>query len=190
MGIIKTKKGNVYGNRVVTGEVKVFWAAVDEPEQPGKFSKGGEYKVVFGIRKSTNYDSIKQAVLDTAKEAFGSNASFSTIYLPFQDGAKKKDETMADYVIVSAKSTRKPQVIDADGMTFAGPVYRGSTVKVSLVPMSYESPQVQHSRGITFKLGNVQVIESTAYSGPSAVEEFGVYQGSSEVKLEENDLPF
>lgn len=187
---VKSKKGNVYGERVITEVVQVFWASVDKPEGPSKFGKGGDFKIVIGIQKGSNYDTLKKVVLGTAKEAFGNTASFSNFYLPFQDGSKKSDADMSDFVIISAKSTLKPQVIDADGLPFAGPVFRGSKVRVSLVPMAYESPQVQHGKGVTFKLGNVQVVESSAFRGPKAEDEFGIVQSGNNSQLSDNDLPF
>lgn len=190
MGI---KKENEFGARIVSPVGHVIFAAVTEPEKPGVFGPGGNYKLVLGFSKSTDIEVLKKSVLDLARAQWGANISFKDFAHPFRDGDKKiskktnaPDERYSGMTYLSAKASAKnpPRVVNAAVEPFTGFLGSGSTVKASLTPMTYETPE----RGITFRLGNVQVI-TVVSNGRDPADEF-----SSEVEpsvmFNDDDIPF
>ena len=151
---------NTNPTRVVTGEVRLSYAHLFEPQSiQGSKPK---YSVSLIIPKSDRETIGKiERAIDAAIEAGigkfgGKRPNKAALKLPLRDGdTERDDEAYAGCFFVNANSTLPPEVVDQDLNPVLSPaeVYSGCYARVSL---SFYAFNTNGNRGIACGLGNVQ----------------------------------
>lgn len=167
---------NKFGNKVVTPKGKFFFYDVDTPNTAEKHPKNqypsDKYDVTMGFPKTADLSKIKAECEAVAKEAFG---SLDGVDLPFANGDEKSMDSMKGYIILRAKCSKRPGLIDGSKERITeNELDAGMWGRMSLTPMSYISGK---SKGISFILKNVQALTDLEYDklggGSSAEDDFG-----------------
>ena len=151
---------NTNPTRVVTGEVRLSYAHLFEPQSIQRSKP--KYSVSLIIPKSDRETIGKiERAIDAAIEAGtakfgGKRPNKAALKLPLRDGdTERDDEAYAGCFFVNANSTLPPEVVDQDLNPVLSPaeVYSGCYARVSL---SFYAFNTNGNRGIACGLGNVQ----------------------------------
>lgn len=167
-------------SRVVTGEVRLSYAHVWEPNsiQGGK----PKYSVSVIIPKTdiVTISAIEKAVdaaIDAGVGKFGGKRpDKASLKLPLRDGdIERDDEAYANSFFVNANSITAPQIVDENVAPILdrAEVYSGCYARVSL---SFYAFNTNGNRGIACGLGNIQKIREGEPLGAeriSAESDFG-----------------
>lgn len=173
---------NTNPTRVVTGEVRLSYAHLFEPQSiQGSKPK---YSVSLIIPKSDRETIGKiERAIDAAIEAGigkfgGKRPNKAALKLPLRDGdTERDDEAYAGCFFVNANSTLPPEVVDQDLNPALSPaeVYSGCYARVSL---SFYAFNTNGNRGIACGLGNVQKLRDGEPLGggrTSAADDFAAF---------------
>ena len=173
---------NTNPTRVVTGEVRLSYAHLFEPQSiQGSKPK---YSVSLIIPKSDRETIGKiERAIDAAIEAGigkfgGKRPNKAALKLPLRDGdTERDDEAYAGCFFVNANSTLPPEVVDQDLNPVLSPaeVYSGCYARVSL---SFYALNTNGNRGIACGLGNVQKLRDGEPLGggrTSAADDFAAF---------------
>ncbi len=173
---------NTNPTRVVTGEVRLSYAHLFEPQSiQGSKPK---YSVSLIIPKSDRETIGKiERAIDAAIEAGigkfgGKRPNKAALKLPLRDGdTERDDEAYAGCFFMNANSTLPPEVVDQDLNPVLSPaeVYSGCYARVSL---SFYAFNTNGNRGIACGLGNVQKLRDGEPLGggrTSAADDFAAF---------------
>lgn len=173
---------NTNPTRVVTGEVRLSYAHLFEPQSiQGSKPK---YSVSLIIPKSDRETIGKiERAIDAAIEAGigkfgGKRPNKAALKLPLRDGdTERDDEAYAGCFFVNANSTLPPEVVDQDLNPVLSPaeVYSGCYARVSL---NFYAFNTNGNRGIACGLGNVQKLRDGEPLGggrTSAADDFAAF---------------
>ena len=158
--------------RVVTGEVRLSYAHVFEPNsiQGGK----PKYSVSLIIPKS---DTATIAAIERAVDAaIDAGIGKAALKLPLRDGdTERDDEAYANAYFVNANSLTPPQVVDENVAPILdrSEVYSGCYARVSL---SFYAFNTNGNKGVACGLGNIQKLRDGEPLGAgriSAESDFG-----------------
>lgn len=178
---------NTNPTRVVTGEVRLSYAHLFEPQSiQGSKPK---YSVSLIIPKSDRETIGKiERAIDAAIEAGigkfgGKRPNKAALKLPLRDGdTERDDEAYKGGFFVNAKSTLPPEVVDQDLNPVLSPaeVYSGCYARVSL---SFYAFNTNGNRGIACGLGNVQKLRDGEPLGggrTSAADDFAAFSAGDD----------
>lgn len=173
---------NTNPTRVVTGEVRLSYAHLFEPQSiQGSKPK---YSVSLIIPKSDRETIGKiERAIDAAIDAGigkfgGKRPNKAALKLPLRDGdTERDDEAYAGCFFVNANSTLPPEVVDQDLNPVLSPaeVYSGCYARVSL---NFYAFNTNGNRGIACGLGNVQKLRDGEPLGggrTSAADDFAAF---------------
>ena len=178
---------NTNPTRVVTGEVRLSYAHLFEPQSiQGSKPK---YSVSLIIPKSDRETISKiERAIDAAIEAGigkfgGKRPNKAVLKLPLRDGdVERDDEAYAGCLFVNANSTLPPEVVDQDLNPVLSPaeVYSGCYARVSL---NFYAFNTNGNRGIACGLGNVQKLRDGEPLGggrTSAADDFAAFSAGND----------
>lgn len=178
---------NTNPTRVVTGEVRLSYAHLFEPQSiQGSKPK---YSVSLIIPKSDRETISKiERAIDAAIEAGigkfgGKRPNKAVLKLPLRDGdVERDDEAYAGCLFVNANSTLPPEVVDQDLNPVLSPaeVYSGCYARVSL---NFYAFNTNGNRGIACGLGNVQKLRDGEPLGggrTSAADDFAAFSAGDD----------
>lgn len=178
---------NTNPTRVVTGEVRLSYAHLFEPQSiQGSKPK---YSVSLIIPKSDKETIGKiERAIDAAIDAGigkfgGKRPNKAALKLPLRDGdTERDDEAYAGCFFVNANSTLPPEVVDQDLNPVLSPaeVYSGCYARVSL---SFYAFNTNGNRGIACGLGNVQKLRDGEPLGGgrmSAADDFAAFSAGDD----------
>ena len=173
---------NTNPTRVVTGEVRLSYAHLFEPQSiQGSKPK---YSVSLIIPKSDRetIGKIERAIAAAIEAGIGKfggkRPNKAALKLPLRDGdTERDDEAYAGCFFVNANSTLPPEVVDQDLNPVLSPaeVYSGCYARVSL---SFYAFNTNGNRGIACGLGNVQKLRDGEPLGggrTSAADDFAAF---------------
>ena len=173
---------NTNPTRVVTGEVRLSYAHLFEPQSiQGSKPK---YSVSLIIPKSDRetLGKIERAIVAAIEAGIGKfggkRPNKAALKLPLRDGdTERDDEAYAGCFFVNANSTLPPEVVDQDLNPVLSPaeVYSGCYARVSL---SFYAFNTNGNRGIACGLGNVQKLRDGEPLGggrTSAADDFAAF---------------
>jgi hypothetical protein len=118
--------------------------------------------LIFGPEtlKSPAWAKLKQAVMATAKAAFGENVAMNTLRLPLRSNAERADkpEYPQGGAFISAWSKDRPGVVDVASQPIidAATVWAGQKARFLLSPFSYSQ---SGNKGVSFGLQHVQIVD-------------------------------
>jgi len=176
---------NKFGNPVVTSKGKLFFFDFDTPNTVEKHPKNqypsDKYDVTLGLPKTADLSKLKSECEKVAKEAFG---TVDGIEMPFANGDEKTMESMKGHIIIRAKSTKRPGLIDETKQRITeDECDAGMWAKIHVTPMTYLSGK---TKGVTLLLKNAQVLVNSAYDSlGGAVSAENAFEAE-----EEEDLAF
>lgn len=172
--------------RVVSPVARASFPNLAEPDSGREFSDD-KYKITLLFPKAADLKTLKVAVANAAREEWGADVDLKSLLLPFRDGSEKEDTFYHDYVYITAKSSRKPGVINMGKEAInAGDVYGGCFIRANLTPFPYTTTvQVEkddgkggtklvpvEKKGISFALNSVQFVRDGEAFGGSAEKDF------------------
>lgn len=178
---------NTNPTRVVTGEVRLSYAHLFEPQSiQGSKPK---YSVSLIIPKSDRetIGKIEQAIaaaIEAGSAKFGGKRpNKAALKLPLRDGdVERDDEAYKGCFFVNANSTLPPEVVDQDLNPVLSPaeVYSGCYARVSL---NFYAFNTNGNRGIACRLGNVQKLcdgEPLGGGRTSASDDFAAFSAGDD----------
>lgn len=178
---------NTNPTRVVTGEVRLSYAHLFEPQSiQGSKPK---YSVSLIIPKSDRetIGKIEQAIaaaIEAGSAKFGGKRpNKAALKLPLRDGdVERDDEAYKGCFFVNANSTLPPEVVDQDLNPVLSPaeVYSGCYARVSL---NFYAFNTNGNRGIACRLGNVQKLRDGEPLGggrTSASDDFAAFSAGDD----------
>ena len=167
--------------KIVTGKVRFSYANVFEPTAMDE-NQEKKYNVSILIPKSDKATLAKvQAAIEEATQQgvaskFGGKKP-AALKTPLRDGDidKPEDDSYAGHFFINAKSTRKPQIVDAnlDPIMSQDEFYSGCYGRASINFYAYAQAG---SKGIAAGLENLQKLEDgerLGGGGSSAAQDFG-----------------
>lgn len=177
---------NTTPTRVVTGEVRLSYAHLFEPQSIN--GSKPKYSVSLIIPKSDKETIAKiERAIDAAIEAGigkfgGKKPNKAALKLPLRDGdTERDDEAYKDSFFVNANSIQPPQVVDQDlqPVLSASEVYSGCYGRVSL---NFYAFNTNGNRGIACGLGNVQKLRDGEPLGgrTNAVDDFAAFTSAGD----------
>lgn len=176
------KVENTFGPAILTPKGKLFFFDLDTPntveKHPNNLYPSDRYDITMGFEKSVDLSALKAACTDVAVKAFG---SADGIAMPFANGDEKSSTSMHGHIIIRAKSTKRPGLVDTQRQRICEEEVRaGMFGRLQLTPMSYVSGR---DKSVTLLLKNTQVFVDQEYEalggGESAESAFG---GDNEFK--------
>ena len=171
---------NLNPTKVITGKVRFSYVHVFEPAAVSEGSDDKKYSVSIIISKSdkTTLKKINDAI-EAAKQAgiakWGGKLPKS-LKLPLRDGdAERDEECYENSYFLSAKTDRKPGIVDADlnEIMSRDEFYSGCYGRASIIFFPFD---VNGSKGIAVGLQNLQKLEDgerLGGSSASAADDFG-----------------
>lgn len=146
------------GKKVVTGKVRGSYVNVFRPRMNGMSGKD-EYSMMILIPKSdeTTVGKIKAAIKHVMAEKW-SGKTPSNFRSPLRDGDEEHGvEPYTGHYFMNLKSTDKPGIIDKDRQELidSDAFISGDYCRVSMGAYAYD---VSGNRGVSFGLGNIQVL--------------------------------
>lgn len=168
--------------RVVSPVARASFPSLAEPDSGREFSDD-KYKITLLFPKTADLKTLKVAVASAAREEWGADVDLKSLLLPFRDGSEKEDTFYHEYVYITAKSSRKPGVINmAKEPMNAGDIYGGCFVRANLTPFPYtttvnvETPEgkvvSKEKKGISFALNSIQFVRDGDPFGGSTEKDF------------------
>lgn len=170
---------NTNPTRVVTGEVRLSYAHLFEPQSIN--GSKPKYSVSLLIPKT---DTVTIAAIERAIDAAidagtgkfgGKKPNKAVLKLPLRDGdVERDDEAYQGCFFINANSTLPPQVVNADLQPILSPaeVYSGCYGRASV---NFYAFNTNGNRGIACGLGNVQKLRDGEPLGggrTNAVDDF------------------
>lgn len=172
--------------RFTTGKVRASYVSVFNPRL-NDLSGKEEYSMMLLIPKTdtATVEKIKNEINGALREKFGTKPPASWRN-PLRDGDKEGDGGVPDgtpagaepyggHYFMNVKSNQKPGVVDANlnPIIDSSEFVSGDYCRVSLNAYAYDA---KGNKGVSFGLGNVQVMEKGEPLGSSvrAEDEFGV----------------
>lgn len=178
---------NVNNTRVITGEVRLSYVHVFEPNSIN--GSKPKYSVSIIIPK-TDTDTVAkiEAAIDAAitngmSKFGGKRPNKQVLKLPLRDGDVEKDDpAYANSYFINCNAVRKPGVVDADLQPIIDPneVYSGCYGRVSI---SFYAFNTNGNRGIACGLNNVQKLRDGQVLGGgyiSAESDFAGFAASDD----------
>lgn len=171
---------NTNPTKVITGKVRFSYVHVFEPAAVSEGSDDKKYSVSIIISKDDKATLKKiEAAIEEAKKIglskWGGKLP-KALKLPLRDGDLERDEECyANSYFLSAKTDRKPGIVDADldEIMSRDEFYSGCYGRASINFFPYD---VNGSKGIAVGLQNLQKLEDgerLGGSSASAAEDFG-----------------
>ena len=166
---------NVFGEVVRTPKGQFFFFDVDTPNTQEKHPKNkfpsGKFDVTLGVPQDANLSKIKAECEKVANEAFKTTDG---IEMPFANGDEKSMASMKGKIIIRAKCSKRPGLVDGDRERITeGEMQPGMWGRLSVTPMSYISGK---TKGVTLILKNVQALTMLDFErfggGTSAADDF------------------
>jgi hypothetical protein len=167
--------------KIVTGKARFSYVNVFEPTSMDE-GQEKKYNLSILIPKSDKatmakiHAAIEEATQQGLTSKFGGKKP-ATLKNPLRDGdiEKPEDDTYAGHFFINAKSTRKPQIVDAnlDPIMSQEEFYSGCYGRASITFYAYATAG---SKGIAAGLENLQKLEDGERLGggsSSAAEDFG-----------------
>ena len=153
---------NIFGAAKVTPKGRLFFFDFDTPNTVAKHPKNqfpsDKFDVTIGFSKDADLSGLTAECKKVAVTAFGSAEG---IDLPFANGDEKTMASMHGLIIVRAKCSKRPGLIDASKQRITeSECDAGMWAKIQVTPMSYKSGK---TRGVTLILKNAQVLVDTPY---------------------------
>jgi len=167
---------NVFGKATLTPKGKLFFYDFDTPNTVEKHPKNkfpsDKFDVTLGFPTTADLSKLKAECAEVAKQAF---KTVDGVEMPFSDGNEKGMDSMAGLIIIRAKSSKRPGLVDTQKEIISeGEVQAGMWARLQLTPMSYISGK---TKGVTFLLKNAQVFVDQPYDSlggsQSAKDAFG-----------------
>ena len=159
--------------KVVTGEVRFSYAHVFEPASFAGDESNKKYSCAILIPKKDKKTLDKCRAAIEAAMANGKLKSLKDNPLRDGDDERPDDEAYAGMMYVNAKSTRKPQVVDAnlDPIMDQDEFYSGCFGRASITFYNYE---FGGKKGVAVALNNLQKTKDgeRLAGGSSAEEDF------------------
>lgn len=146
--------------KVVTGKVRGSYVNVFRPRMNDMNGKD-EYSMAILIPKtdSATVGKIKAAIEEAKKDKFASKTP-SNFRSPLRDGDEERpdDEAYAGHYFMNLKSQNRPGIVDKERQEVidSDAFISGDYCRVSMNAYAYD---VNGNRGVSFGLGNVQVLE-------------------------------
>lgn len=164
-------------SRIILGPATLCYVHLNEKYDPDNTGTG-KYCCTVLIPKSekATYEALRQAV-EAAKQK-GKTAKWEgkipgRLDIALRDGDEKEDETMQGNWVITAKTDRRPEVVDRDRMPImdAEAIYSGMKAIVSLTLYPYK---VSGNAGVAAALNNVMKTHDgqRLSGGKSAKEDF------------------
>lgn len=173
--------------KIVTGKVRFSFVHIMEPSS---MTEGGmkKYNVSLIVQKSDSVTCAKinkaiDSLKEEAREKYKGKKNLQDglpkgFWVPFRDGDEEKpdSESYEDAMFLSAKSKKRPGVVDADlePMLDLNDLYSGCYGRASISFFLYD---VDLSKGIGVGLNNLQKLEDgdplKGGGGSSAADDFG-----------------
>lgn len=171
---------NLNPTKVITGKVRFSYVHVFEPAAVSEGSDDKKYSVSIIIPKSDKVTLKKiNDAIEAAKQAgvakWGGKLP-KALKLPLRDGdAERDEECYENSYFLSAKTDRKPGIVDADlnEIMSRDEFYSGCYGRASITFFPFD---VNGSKGIAVGLQNLQKLEDgerLGGSSASAAEDFG-----------------
>lgn len=169
------------------GRVSYPYLAAPDAKASGKPYADDKYKLSLLVPKTTDLATLKAACVEVASKTWPAlwASNPKSIQMPIKDGDKKdgKPEYAGHYVL-TAKTTNKPQCVDAARNVIEPQlVYAGSWARMNVTVAPYLSSEkvrnaageleVQTMHGVTLYLNAVQFIkDGESFGGVSAKAAF------------------
>lgn len=210
------KEKSEAGPRLITPNAQVMYACVNEPVVAKDGFKGGHYEIILGFEKTANLKPLSDAVITLARKAWGTaeekafvgraalgthiqepkawSIGWSDFECPIKNGDKKlsadgrPNPTYMGLTYFKAKSFDKPEIVGPDAEEYFKLVRGGYIVRASVYPLTYV---MAGKRGISIRLGNIQVIQEGSSPRVAASADFGPaepFAGMTETSSD--DMPF
>ena len=153
---------NKFGKAIVTPRGKLFFFDFDTPNTVEKHPKNQfpsqKFDCTLGLPKNTDLKELKAECDAVAKEAFGSSDG---VDMPFANGDEKSMDSMKGHIIIRAKGTKRPGLVDGTKQRITeAECVAGMWARLQVTPMSYISGK---TKGVTLLLKNAQVLVSSPY---------------------------
>lgn len=153
--------------KVLTGPFTISFPNVFKPRKNDAGQDKYSASLVFSDMAEVKR--LQGIALEVAKEAFGEGAAEKIrkkqLKFPFRDGEEK--DYAEGTVFFNAASNQQPGVVDryndpatgkARVITDANEIYPGAVCRADLTCYSYDRPD---SKGVTFGLNNIQLLDGT-----------------------------
>ena len=166
---------NVFGKATVTPKGKLFFYDFDSPNTVEKHPKNkypsDKFDVTLGFPTTADLTKLKAECAEVAKQAFKTTEG---VEMPFADGDEKGMASMAGQIVIRAKSSKRPGLVDTQKEIISeDECDAGMWARLQVTPMSYISGK---TKGVTFLLKNAQVFVDQSYDslggGQSAKDAF------------------
>lgn len=177
----QNKGPNKYGQKVITGECRLSFCHLGEPDTHGQYADN-KYKadLLFGENGDPALKPLVEECKRLAKEYFGTTEG---VKFPWKDGAKYEAKGYAGYhsgsFYLTAKTTQKPRLKDVNRNDIDASVfYGGCVVRANLSPACYKQTKTQiivengqqreeevEIKGVTVYLNAVQFIKDAERFG-------------------------
>ena len=170
---------------IMTPEARASFAHVHTPQKAMEPGKPDKYSVTFLFKKGADLSALKKAAQAALEEKFGAKLKDENfkkrLRSPFRDqGEKSYDGYEAGAIFVTATSTNKPGVVDANLQDIIDPseFYSGCYFRATVRAFAYEKAG---NVGVSFGLQNVQKLrDGESLSGRvKAQDEFQPVEGAS-----------
>ena len=171
---------NTNPTKVITGKVRFSYVHVFEPTAVSEGSDDKKYNISIIIPKSDKVTLKKiEKAIEAAKQlgaARWGGKIPKSLKLPLRDGdMERDDECYADSYFLSAKSSSKPGIVDAnlDEIISKDEFYSGCYGRAAI---NFYPFDINGSKGIAVGLQNLQKLEDGERLGgsfSSAAEDFG-----------------
>ena len=153
---------NVFGNPVVTPKGILYFGDFDTmntaEKHPNNKYPSDRFDLTMGFTPETDLSELKAECDKVAKEAFKTTEG---VDMPFANGDEKSMSSMAGKIIVRAKSTKRPGLVDETRTRITEDATQpGMNVRAQLAPMSYISGK---TKGVTLLLKNVQAFTNEEF---------------------------
>lgn len=166
---------------LITPPATAIFVYVWEPRESMNEGGKAQYAISLLFKKAQDLSALRNAVKATVKEKFGDRTG--SLKLPFRS-VDEMEQPVPGYkggVFITAKSTNKPGIVDADLQPITDPMdfYPGCLCRASVVPFAFDK---KGSKGVTFLLNNIQKLkDGTRLDGrKKAEDEFESVEDDSE----------
>ena len=164
------KKTNVVFKGITPAGIAT-WAWLDKPDN-SEYGKG-KFKCALKLEKGDEKnDAFARKIIDLHKAAKGKKDT-----VPVKDGDamaedNEKRESMRGFWVLTAKTNKKPDQVDAKKKPLAQTARSGDLVKLNIAAAEFDTGA---NKGVTLYLHAVQLLERRALSAADAFDEEDEY---------------